>query len=109
MHELPGTGLEPGLPEPWWAAAPLARAATHTDLQLRPSELKRAGGYLAGRPREDFVAGRILVRVLAAGLLNRALAPGRRLLPGDLELTQYCPQCASTAHGAPRLRLPGAG
>ncbi|MFL4474008.1 4'-phosphopantetheinyl transferase family protein [Paeniglutamicibacter sp. MACA_103] len=109
MHGLSGTGLEPGFPAPWWAAAPLAEAATHADLPLRASELKRAGGYLEGRPREDFVAGRILVRVLAAGLLNRALPPRRRILPGELELTQYCPQCASTAHGTPSLGLPGAG
>ncbi|WP_411732713.1 4'-phosphopantetheinyl transferase family protein [Paeniglutamicibacter sp.] len=97
---------------PWWAAAPLADAAAHPEVGLNPAELARAGGYVAGRPRNDFVAGRVLVRVLAADVLNRAMPQGLEMppvLPGELELTQHCPQCASTSHGNPRLQLPGRG
>jgi phosphopantetheinyl transferase len=103
------TGSDVAMTGPWWATAPLAKAATHTDLRLHPTELDRAAGYVDGRPRDDFVAGRILARVLAADLLNRATTPGRRILPGELELTQYCPQCTSVAHGTPRLRIPRTG
>ena len=109
MHDVPGKSLEAGLSAPLWAAAPLAEAATHPAVRLLPDELARAGGYLAGRPRDDFVAGRILVRVLAADLLNRVMPSGRGILPGDLELTQYCPQCASVAHGTPKLRMAKTG
>ncbi|MFL4476641.1 4'-phosphopantetheinyl transferase family protein [Paeniglutamicibacter sp. ORCA_105] len=109
MHDVPAKGLEAGLSAPLWATAPLAEAATHPEVRLLPDELARAGGYVPGRPREDFVAGRIMARVLGAGLLNHAVPPGRGILPGDLELTQYCPQCASEAHGTPKLRIPGTG
>lgn len=110
MHDVPGKGFEAGPSAPLWATAPLAEATTHPEVRLLPDELARAQGYVPGRPREDFVAGRIMVRVLAAGLLNRAVPTGSRgILPGDLELTQYCPQCASVAHGTPRLRIPGTG
>lgn len=97
------------LTAPSWVTAPLAEAVTHTELRLQPTELDRAAGYLEGRPRDEFVAGRILAKVLAANLLNRAMPSGRGILPGELELTQYCPQCASVAHGTPRLRIPRTG
>nr|WP_254456352.1 4'-phosphopantetheinyl transferase superfamily protein [Paeniglutamicibacter quisquiliarum] len=109
MRHVPETSREAGLSALKWAAAPLAEAAAHTGLHLPPGELERAGGYLDGRPREDFASGRILVRVLAARLLNRALGPGRRILPGELELAQHCPHCGSRAHGVPRLRIAATG
>ena len=92
---------------PRWAAAPLAEAARHPEVRLSAGELERAGGYLPGRPREDFTAGRILVRVLAAGLLGSAGDGAVR--PGELGLSQYCPACASSRHGVPRIVVPGAG
>lgn len=94
---------------PWWAFAPLAMAARHPDIRLAPGEIDRAGGYLPGRPREDFVAGRILVRALSAELLDRARPLAREVRPDELELTQYCPKCASSRHGIPRLRVPMTG
>lgn len=109
MHELPVPGIDAGLSAPWWAAAPLAEAAIHAGVRLGPAELARAAGYLPGRPREDFVAGRIMARVLAAKLLDRATPPGSAVLPGELELTQHCPHCGSGAHGTPRLQVPGTG
>ncbi|KAA0973301.1 4'-phosphopantetheinyl transferase superfamily protein [Paeniglutamicibacter gangotriensis] len=99
----PTTSLHAG---PWWAAAPLADAAAHPGIGLNPLERARAGGYMPGRPREDFTAGRILVRVLAAELLNRALPRPGSGNAQDLEITQNCPSCASSAHGTPRLQLP---
>lgn len=112
MHgqTAPRAGARPN--PPWWAAAPLADAAAHPEVGPNPAELARAGGYVAGRPRNDFVAGRVLVRVLAADVLNRAMPQGPEMLPvlpGELELTQCCPQCASTSHGNPKLELPGRG
>ncbi|RAX48998.1 hypothetical protein DQ353_11745 [Arthrobacter sp. AQ5-05] len=107
VQAAPGAGIGPGAP--WWAIAPLSAAAAHPGVKLLPEELARARGYAAGRPREDFVAGRILARVLAAELLGLAGVQGRDVLPGDLQLAQWCPQCASTAHGAPRLCLPHRG
>lgn len=92
-----------------WASAALADAEVHRGVELNLAELARAGEYLPGRPREDFVAGRILVRVLAAKLLNHVSSTPRRHLPQDLELAQHCPGCGSAAHGAPRLRLPKTG
>lgn len=112
MHGQTGARPGAGPAPPWWAAAPLADAASHPGVGLNPAELARAGGYLAGAPRADFVAGRVLARVLAAELLNRATAPDReapRVRAGELELTQHCPQCASGTHGSPSLRLPGRG
>lgn len=109
MHEPPVHGVDAGPGTPWWAAAPLAEAALHAEVRLGPGELARAAGYLPGRPREDFVAGRILARVLAAKLLDRAAFPAGPRAPGELELIQYCPRCASVAHGIPRLRVPGTG
>lgn len=91
---------------PWWAAAPLLDAAAHARVGLNPTEQARAGGYLQGRPREDFTAGRILVRVLAAGLLNRALPRQSPVHASDLDIIQSCPDCASSAHGTPSLHLP---
>ncbi|GAA1498543.1 4'-phosphopantetheinyl transferase family protein [Paeniglutamicibacter kerguelensis] len=106
MEKGTGPGFEPGLPALWWAAAPLADAAAHAEVVLRPTELTRAAGYLPGHPRDDFVAGRVLARVLAAELLNRATPLTRDLRPDELELTQFCARCASVAHGTPRLRAP---
>ncbi|MFF5794165.1 4'-phosphopantetheinyl transferase family protein [Paeniglutamicibacter sp. NPDC012692] len=105
--KTPGTDVPEG--GPWWAVAPLADASRHPDIRLAPPEIERAGGYLPGRPREDFVAGRILVRALAAELLGRAMPPARGFRPDELELTQCCPKCASSRHGIPRLRAPRNG
>ncbi len=107
LQAAPGEGA--GHAAPWWAVAPLSAAAAHPGVRLLAAELDRARGYAAGRPREDFVAGRILARVLAAELLGLAGVQGREVLPGELEIAQWCPQCASTAHGTPRLRLPDRG
>lgn len=92
-----------------WASAALTDAGVHRGVELNLAERARAGGYLPGRPREDFVAGRILVRVLAARLLDHASPALRPYLPQDLELVQHCPGCGSLAHGAPRLRVPKTG
>lgn len=89
---------------PLWAALPLLAAGRHSGINLNPVELTRAQGYLPGRPREDFVAGRILVRVLAAALLNRLPGCEREVDPGELLLSQYCQRCASTGHGPAQIR-----
>ena len=91
MEKRTGPGFEPGLPALWWAAAPLADAAAHTEVALWPTELTRAAGYLPGHPRDDFVAGRVLARVLAAELSNRATPLTRDVRPDELELTQILP------------------
>lgn len=101
---------EPFAGEPRWAAAALGTADLHAGVPLRPEERARADGYQQGRPRHDFVAGRILARVLAADLLNGVLPAGAaRMRPEELELTQYCGRCDSKAHGSGRIRLPGTG
>lgn len=128
--ERPGTSpagplsAEPLSFEPQWAAAALESADLHAGMPLRTEERARADGYQAGTPRRDFVAGRILARVLAADLVNGVLQAGKDLdkdknqkpeagmaqvLPEDLELTQYCGRCAANSHGSTRIRLPGTG
>ncbi|MGL3807986.1 4'-phosphopantetheinyl transferase family protein [Paeniglutamicibacter sp. R2-26] len=92
---------------PRWAAAPLAEAARHPEVRLSDGEVERAGGYRAGRPREDFTAGRVLARVLAAGLLGRT--GESPVHPGELVLAQHCPACASSLHGVPRIVVPRSG
>lgn len=96
--------------EPRWAAAALESADPRAEASLRPEERVRAQGYQEGRPRRDFVAGRILARRLAADLLNEVLpAAAATVCPEDFELTQYCGNCASNAHGPMRLRMPASG
>lgn len=117
MSQHPGAPLsiepqsfEPQSFEPRWAAASLSTADLHASVSLRREELARAEGYQDGRPRRDFVAGRILARVLAADLLNGVFRAGTvRVRPEELELTQYCGRCASNAHGPGRILLPGTG
>ena len=109
MNQWTGQGFQPRFSAPWWAAAPLADAAAHPGVALGPAELARAAGYLPGRPRDDFVAGRILARALAAELLNGAMPPAREVRPEELELAQHCPKCGSSRHGTPRLGAPKTG
>ncbi|GAA1498538.1 4'-phosphopantetheinyl transferase family protein [Paeniglutamicibacter kerguelensis] len=94
--------------QPWWAVAALESAARYPGIRLDPAESERAVAYAHGRPRDDFVAGRMLARVLAAELLNRAW-PGEPTGPGALDLAQHCPHCGADGHGTPLLRVPGRG
>lgn len=84
------------------AAAPLAAAAGLPERWLTPAERERADAHGSGDARRRFVAGRLLVRELAAGLFD---APGG---PGSLEVRTVCPWCGPGAHGRPELVAGGA-
>lgn len=100
--------ITPGT-EPCWSAARLSDAALYPEVLLNSIEQQRARGYHEGTPRQNFSNGRILVKVLAAEMLNRDREASMKLSPADLTIEQLCPGCASTRHGNPRLRLPDRG
>src|SRR5829696_1473198 len=68
---------------------------------LHPVELGRAAEMPAGRERDRYLAGRIALRVFAAGLLDSE--------PGDLVLDYACANCGLSGaidHGRPGYRVP---
>lgn len=101
----PGTG-------PWrplFAAATAQAVLHHVEGSLdprsllSPAELGRSTALARPRDREDFLAARVLVRLL----LRSALAPDTDLATLDrFALTQQCPRCGGP-HGRPVVDLPG--
>lgn len=83
-----------------YAAARLETAKGEPAGVLLPEECARAAAYADGGPRGRFVAGRLLVRRLAAGLLD--MDPGAG--PG-LGIRSDCPRCGAGSHGRPSLVL----
>ena len=90
------------------AAEPLASGLGLPTAWLSVAEVERAAAYQSGRPRNDFVAGRLLVRSLATTLLARvAGGSGTAASPAGLAVVQHCPRCGEGAHGRPSLLLHG--
>jgi phosphopantetheinyl transferase len=106
-HSAVGS-ITPGT-EPCWSVGRLSDAALYPEFLLNNIEQQRARGFHEGTPRQNFSNGRILVKVLAAEMLNRDREHSAKLSAADLTIEQLCPGCASTLHGNPRLRLPGRG
>ncbi|MEV6960719.1 4'-phosphopantetheinyl transferase superfamily protein [Streptomyces sp. NPDC051207] len=104
---LPHT-TDPGTAAPT-PTAPLALVAATADVlplldtvTLAPYERDRAARLPAGKPREDYVAAHVLVRLCAARLLGVG--------PAALMLGQLCAQCGGEDHGRPFLYgRPGVG
>ncbi|RPK88769.1 MULTISPECIES: 4'-phosphopantetheinyl transferase superfamily protein [Streptomyces] len=70
----------------------LDHPAAHESL-LTPVERGRAARFRHEASRLDFVAAHLLVRLCAGRLLGVA--------PADIELAQYCEECAQHGHGRP--------
>ncbi|NBE51943.1 4'-phosphopantetheinyl transferase family protein [Streptomyces boluensis] len=76
----------------WWAAVP--GAAQHSRHLLSEVELNRFGTLRQAGDQDRFVAGRALLRTLAAGLLGTA--------PERVAVAASCPDCPRP-HGKPTL------
>lgn len=88
-----------GLPLAWLGEGERARAAAYAGPGHDGDVPALHGGAVlreADSPRGRFLAGRLLLRQLAAD----AWALGA---PGRLHVHQWCPACGSGAHGGPRL------
>ena len=81
----------------------LADVGPDREAFLERAELARAAGIKDAQTRRDFLAGRIALRNLAAGLLG--------VRPGQLTAAYSCPDCGTgpeVDHGQPGYRLDGA-
>ena len=99
-----GRGTRPPQSEPLWSVLPLSDARHYPNLELEANEKLRATNYAEGTAREEHLAGRILLKHVAARLLEFAGIPGAE--DHHVSISRYCPGCAASDHGIPSLHIP---